>query len=385
MQVIKKKRGIIGITIVVLVIILLFCLRYASKNRHEEGYYIIDLNHNIINPDAPFELEPGDFSKEGYTLGKGCNAQYMMNIKGEIISGPDDSFAGRNFGEDGYFKTGKGFYDKNFNLVVEIKYEDGDIAPSEIGDAPKSFSKNGLAAAQVLRKREGTGFDEVWGYIDRTGEFIIEPRYKEAEDFGDNGYALVENMDGTFEFIDENGDVVSKKYSNAYPFSDNGLACVCELNTKRAGYVNDSFEYVIEGDYYYLKPFADNNLAVVTKKIDGKLRWGFINEKGEQVIDFQFSAAPYGFVNGYCVVCKDGKWGFINEKGEFLFEPQFIYQPNSFSEDGIALVQDDSGLYGYIKTDGTWLIEPQFEKATGFSNGYAGVWLNKNQKIKTQS
>ncbi|WP_158588966.1 WG repeat-containing protein [Butyrivibrio sp. XB500-5] len=384
MPAVKNNQLVTGIFIAIF--LMSFTIGGCSReNPKEVGYYIIDENLNIINPDTPFELEPGDFSKEGYTLGKGCNAQYMMNTKGEIISGPDDSYAGRNFGEDGYFKTGKGYYDKDFNLVVEIKYMDGDIAPSRIGDAPKSFSKNGLAAAQVLRaKKNGTGMDKVWGYIDNTGEFVIEPQYKEAEDFGDNGYALVENMDDTFEFIDENGDVVSEKYSNAYSFSDNGLAFVCELDTKRAGYVNDNFEYVIEGDYNSEEPFADNNLAVVTKKIDGKLRWGFINEKGEQVIDFQFSAAPYGFVNGYCVVGKDGKWGFIDETGNYIFEKKFSRQPNSFSEDGIALVQDDNGLYGYIKTDGTWLLEPQFEKATDFSNGYAGVWLNKKQKLKKQ-
>ena len=41
---------------------------------------------------------------------------------------------------------------------------------------------------------------------------------------------------------------------------------------------------------------------------DGK--WGYINTKGEQAIEFKFDGAGY-FNEGFAVVKKDGKWGGI--------------------------------------------------------------------------
>ncbi|RKM55112.1 WG repeat-containing protein [Butyrivibrio sp. X503] len=382
---IKTKKIIVILAFIFIAAFLAGDLAFVSRSNVAEGYYYIDENFNIINK-APVDTLPGKFSKEGYAIGDGGVDIWIMDKEGKFVKRPDDDTTATNFEEDGLFKTCKGYYDKDFNLVIEIKYSDNYSPCKNIIDSnPRAFSSNELAAVPVYRKMDNDhAAVEVWGYINKNGEFMIEPQYKSAEDFGKNGYALVENMDGTFVFIDENGNEVSKKYSNAYPFSDNGLAIVCESDSKRAGYVNDDFEFVIENDGYVKHPFSDNNLAAVSKKVDKAFIWGFINEKGEQVIDFQFGAVPYGFVNGYCVVCKGGKWGFIDETGNYIFEKKFSRQPNSFSEDGIALIQDDNGLYGYIKTDGTWLLEPQFEKATDYSNGYAGVWLNENQKIKTQ-
>ena len=47
-------------------------------------------------------------------------------------------------------------------------------------------------------------------------------------------------------------------------------------------------------------------------KKDGK--WGYINTKGEQIIEYKFDDA-YDFNEGFARVQKDGKWGYINTKG----------------------------------------------------------------------
>ena len=51
-------------------------------------------------------------------------------------------------------------------------------------------------------------------------------------------------------------------------------------------------------------------LAAVYK--DGK--WGYINTKGEQIVECKFDDAYY-FNEGFARVKKDGKWGYINTKG----------------------------------------------------------------------
>ena len=40
-------------------------------------------------------------------------------------------------------------------------------------------------------------------------------------------------------------------------------------------------------------------------------KWGYINEKGEEVIPFIYEDTTY-FHKDYVAVKKDGKWGFIN-------------------------------------------------------------------------
>ena len=47
-------------------------------------------------------------------------------------------------------------------------------------------------------------------------------------------------------------------------------------------------------------------------KKDGK--WGYINTKGEQIIECKFDDTNY-FNEGFAAVKKDGKWGYVNTKG----------------------------------------------------------------------
>ena len=54
----------------------------------------------------------------------------------------------------------------------------------------------------------------------------------------------------------------------------------------------------------------NEGFAAVQK--DGK--WGYINTKGEQIIECKFDDAYY-FNEGFARVEKDGKWGYINTKG----------------------------------------------------------------------
>ena len=54
------------------------------------------------------------------------------------------------------------------------------------------------------------------------------------------------------------------------------------------------------------------NEGLARVKKDGK--WGYINTKGEQIIECKFDDA-YCFSEGFAWVEKDGKWGYINTKG----------------------------------------------------------------------
>ncbi len=113
------------------------------------------------------------------------------------------------------------------------------------------------------------------------------------------------------------------------------------------------------------KGFSEG-LAKIT--VDGKA--GFINTKGEIVVEpklpdagpFSEGRAPFE--------SKNGKWGYIDRTGAVVIKPTFDWA-FTFRE-GLGLVQSGQ-LWGYIDRTGKFVIEPSFEEATSFSEGFAAV------------
>ena len=109
-------------------------------------------------------------------------------------------------------------------------------------------------------------------------------------------------------------------------------------------------------------------------------KYGFINKKGQSVINPQFDWAA-GFSEGLCGVAvgESGdsfKCGFIDKKGQFVINPQF--DGYAFFSEGLCEVTVD-GRYGVIDKKGQYVINPQFDdvmSATGssfFSEGVGGL------------
>jgi hypothetical protein len=68
-----------------------------------------------------------------------------------------------------------------------------------------SFGPNGLAAARA-------GADELFGYIDRTGNWAIPPRFKQASKFDGKGLAGIRFHDhSAWQMIDRTGNVLSPR------------------------------------------------------------------------------------------------------------------------------------------------------------------------------
>ena len=71
--------------------------------------------------------------------------------------------------------------------------------------------------------------------------------------------------------------------------------------------------------------------------ITDELKYGYMNQKGEVVIEIQYAEAQ-GFTEGLARVNvgdrENKKMGFINEKGEMVIEP--VYEYVSGFSDGLA-------------------------------------------------
>jgi len=222
------------------------------------------------------------------------------------------------------------------------------------------FSDNGL----VLEGHIGN-----WGFINESGDRVIERIFHYASDFSKNGLACVERFD-KYGYIDESGDmVIQRTFDAARIFSDNGLAPV-KINGKW-GYINETGKMVIQPTFDDARIFSDNGLARV--KINGE--WGYINETGKVVIQPIFNDAYDFSKNGLAPVKINGKWGYINETGKMVIQPTF-HDAGRFSDNGLARVRINR-KWGYVNEFGDMVIQPIFNDAYDFSkNGLAFVEIN---------
>jgi hypothetical protein len=227
-----------------------------------------------------------------------------------------------------YYKTSSGKYgykDKYGNVVIQPRFEDA-----------WNFADNGLAAVELNGK---------WGFINKTGTFVIQPQFGYAHVFANNGLAAV-SLNGKYGFIDKTGRfVIQPQFSNASHFASNGLAAVA-LNGKW-GYIDESAKFVIQPQFSNASHFASNGLAAVA--LNGK--WGYIDESAKFVIQPQFGYAHVFANNGLASVKLNGKWGYIDETATFVIQPQFSVAMD-FSENGIAKVRLDSVHWEYVDESG---------------------------------
>lgn len=193
--------------------------------------------------------------------------------------------------------------------------------------------------------------NELWGYIDNSGEYVIQSIYSSAKSFGENGLAVVkEASNGLWGIISASGNyVVEPTFYGVMGVFSEGLLCVC--GEEGWGYVDESGAYVIPPQFLSGHAFSEG-VAQVSTRI-------------ERVDEF------YTY-NAYTYIDKSGKLLTNNVFGEAY----------DFSE-GRALVKVGDpiyGYYGYIDTSGGFIIPPQFDEATSFADGMAfahDVYSNK--------
>lgn len=101
---------------------------------------------------------------------------------------------------------------------------------------------------------------------------------------------------------------------------------------------------------------------------DGKYHLYHLNEKGELVdVNKNFSCEDAkAFADGsYAAVKINGLWGFVDAKGEIVINSQYS-NANSFSM-GIGAVLDESGKWKLIKTSGEAIGSAEYDEVTEFS------------------
>ena len=107
-------------------------------------------------------------------------------------------------------------------------------------------------------------------------------------------------------------------------------------------------------------------LFKVSLLIKGSLKYGFIDIKGNTVIQPIFDSLREFDDKGYCCAQLNGRFGFINRQGNWVIQPVFDYL-GSFDDKDYCCAEVN-GKYGFIERQGNWVIQPAFDRLGSFDD-----------------
>ena len=193
--------------------------------------------------------------------------------------------------------------------------------------------------------------DNKYGVINQKGEELIPAEYDKLKyAYGDNFVAQKDEKYGVINL--QNETKIEFTYDELIYRTDSDLFVATigeeapqiidrEFNEKLTGIiskVDSKVGYIkirTEGEYkYYNFKFEEkqnteifpNNTLFLSKK-DGK--YGYINNKGEVVVDYIYDDATEQNEYGYVSVNKGGKWGCLDKEGKVVLEPTYTLQSNT--------------------------------------------------------
>lgn len=226
----------------------------------------------------------------------------------------------------------KGFIDKSGAPAIDARF--GQVGPF-VGDLARATLDGDCYVVTPNGYREGsptTGYpgscggvpDGVEsacgaGFIDRTGSFVIQPRFRGATDFGDGLAGVL--VDKHWGFVDETGEmVIPPAFDQVLPFRE-GMAAV-RVNGLW-GFIDKQGETAIEPRFEDVSSFSDS-LALVRQ---GDERF-YVDTEGNTVISGPFLEAT-SFVHGLAAVrYTDRHVAYIDKTGATVFD-YFLDPPMS--------------------------------------------------------
>lgn len=330
-----------------------------------------------------------------------------------LVAIPETTTVTTTVGLHPIYENGKGGYiDESGAVVIEPRFEEvgrfSDGLAAVVLNGEGVFIDAGGAVVvrppedAVVRPRfacfsEGlaalpSSTGDVYGYIDTTGAWVVEPRFEEAGPLSE-GRACVA-IDGRYGYVDGSGAlVIEPQFAEAGRFSYGRALVEVEGGF---GYIDRTGALAIEPRFDFATGFCEGLAAVAVYGESGDYDSGYIDVNGDWVIRFptvRLSSgevtpqAPLlndlsGFAEGLAVAQRwDGAsdsylTGYLDKTGAWAIEPVFS-EAYPFSE-GRAVVstydEDEGGYaYGYIDRSGNLVIEARYETAAAFSGGMAEV------------
>lgn len=257
-----------------------------------------------------------------------------------------------------------GFYDEKGNLAIPFKWD------FETFGYPH-FGGGFCIVCKEVRSTLGIKHLEYYA-INKSGQPVKLQGVERATPFCD-GLAAVVKSGGRYVIIKGNGQELSPSLAQyigsneprpVRPFVD-GLSAFYDYNKKRYGFIDKNGKWAIPARYVDVHDFSEG-LAAVQLPASGEKgeMWGFIDTKGNMVIDAKFTREPKSFSMGHAVVVKrSGREVMIDKTGE-VKSPEFSWLFPFFST-GYTLAR-------LPEQQGWFVIDSDYRVVTGPVYGIEG-------------
>ena len=359
----------------------------------------------IINEKGDWVVAPGfdrigDFAPNGRAVAVKRQRPGVIDTRGEWVIQPGFDWVDEEWSA-GLIKVGRegrrtgllyGLADEAGHLVVEPAFRSiqafgpnslagacdsenrcgfidtkGDWIVHPVFDQVGLFSVNGLAPARRLG-------EDLWGYINAVGAFVIPPSYEQAFPF-DGDRAKVRS-DGLYSLINSKGQAVGRdKFTILDEFDSGGLAPAQKEADGLFGLVNRAGAWTVPPRFEMVFSFNGGNLAPARQ--DGL--FGFINRNGQWVIKPAFgNVDDFESRGGRAPAEKSGAWGLINTEGKWVVDPDHLLLLNTGITHGPIQVFAENGRWGLMDYNGRWLLEPILTASPYFAaNGLSEAKVGK--------
>lgn len=306
----------------------------------------------MIDRDGRWVLAPehdfvGDV-EDGHARVQNAGRWSLYAASGERVAG-DFSSAG-NFAFDLAFATSDGQRGGFLRPDGSWAFE-GEVVDSY------PFAEIGLAGAKLASGK--------WAFVDREGR-VLDARYdalfphKAIPD----GWRAPVQVGDAWGYVDETGElVIEPRFTRAYNFAAEGIAPV-QVTSTRWSYVDADGNLLDEDEKGWERTFTVYEGVGWFKQSDGKL--GAIHVGGSIIAEDV--DAIRDFHEGYAAIRRGDRWGIINTRGEVVVEPRF--QDAAASRELLIGVKENDA-WGFLGRDWEWAIEPAFRSVGRFQEGRA--------------
>jgi len=292
---------------------------YPIRNGRQFGF--IDRSGKVVIPPKFDRVE--EFRDNRSVVYIGSNAGYIDPTGHVVIPA--------------VFSTASNFEQGRALVSRDGKYSVIDTQGKTIAEIPyRVLGDYSAGLAVVQRPRSGTT-PGAYGYIDRDGKVVIEPRFMPSGKFPEDGRGLaVGGLDREWCYFDRTGNIV--------------LRLPMEGHDRAPGFKDGLLRWK-EG-----------------------FHWGYKDVKGAWAIEPKFDDAR-DFEGGVAGVQKEGKWIDIDTRGKTV-APKKGPRPIHPQSDGLTLAQDGD-RFGYLAPDGKPAFEfRKYDAAYDYQCGMARIKLD---------
>ncbi len=211
---------------------------------------------------------------------------------------------------------------------------------------------------------------EKWGYIDKKGMFEIQPQYDLAQDFQENGLAIVEVGDKNGVINTKGEYVVKPNYEYITQYSE-GRSTV--HNEEGVWVINEKGSVLTSQPFNFISSYQQGRaLYQDTDQESGDILYGYLDHDGGILIPAQYQSAT-DFQDGVAVVqTREGQFQLISRDTSVLYKYPYDYV-GQYGQGMLAFREEDNPKFGFINKAGKVIISPAFDGVQPFSEGRAVI------------